>query len=926
MKKSETARGGGSGTPRLAGAATPLMRQYAKIKAQHPDTLLLFRMGDFYETFQQDAHIAAKILGITLTKRGNGAAGNVPLAGFPHHALNLYLPKLLRAGQRVAICEQLEDPKLARGLVKRDVIEVVTPGVAFDGSVVDRKQNNFLAALYFPFPLGDRMETAPADGVIGLAFVDVTTAEFSLGDVPFAQLRDHLSTIGPSEILIAKRDRDLFRRYLQHDVSAVGAEASSTEDKDVVRPGQPGRGPVLTPVDDWVFNFDYAYELLVNQFETQSLKGFGCEGFRAGIVAGGAVLTYLQETQKSRLAYIRGVHPYIVSDAMVLDAATQRNLELVSPLGTEIAEGTLLAILDRTLTPMGSRLLKKWLLRPLRDVVAINRRLDAVEELCTGTGLRGKLREILDEVGDTERLTSRIATGRASPRDVAALKDSLDTLPAIISALENATSPTLCELRGGLAPLPDVTSRIAETIVDDPPAALSDGSVIREGRNTELDGLRTLASSSKQWIADLQQSERARTGIPSLRVGFNSVFGYYIEVTNTHREKIPSDYIRKQTLVNAERYITPALKEYEEKILHAEERIAQLESQLFDELRTFVASFAPQILSDAAFLAELDCYASLAAAAAECSYNRPEVADDLRLEINGGRHPVIERLLPPGDRYIQNDTLVDAEDQQILIITGPNMSGKSSYLRQVGLIVLLAQVGSFVPAESSHVGIVDRIFTRVGASDSITTGESTFLVEMHEAANIVNSATKRSLILLDEVGRGTSTFDGISIAWALTEYLHERVRARTLFATHYHEMNELADLYPRIRNYKVDVQEYGEKVIFLHKVVPGFADHSYGIHVAQMAGLPEEVTMRAKEILANLEQTELSPHGGGAESKGVPKRMGRGRIEPRVVQMTLFELQDDPVREELRKLDLNSVTPIEALNVLASLKKKVEKP
>jgi len=911
------------------------MRQYAKIKAQYPDTLLLFRMGDFYETFERDAQTASEVLGITLTKRGNGAAGDVPLAGFPHHALDTYLPRLLKAGYRVAICEQLEDPKFARGIVKRDVIEVVTPGVTFADSVLAQKRNNYLAALYFPFPLHDQGETAMRNGVVGLAFVDVTTAEFLLGDVPLQELRDHLETIHPSEVLVAKRDHEAVRRllYAGSQVIDSGRELQSDEEKVLEKGAARAHGLPLTftQMDDWVFQFDYAYELLINQFETQSLKGFGCEEHRAGIVAAGAILTYLQETQKSKLAYIRGVRPYIVSDTMVLDVATQRNLELIVPLATDVQDGTLLAVLDRTVTPMGARLLKKWLLRPLRSIEQIEHRLGAVDELVAKPALRKKLREVLRQMGDVERIMSRIATARASPRELVALKNALLLVSDLRSTLSNPpdgmqiSSRALVAIQDHLALLPELTDRIARTIVDSPPPSLSDGGVIRQGVSVELDELRNIASSSKQWIADLQQKERQRTGIPSLRVGYNSVFGYYIEVTHTHQDKIPAEYIRKQTLVNAERYVTPELKEYEEKILHAEERIAALEAQLFEELRSFVASFASTVLADAERVAELDCYLSLAGVAADYHYCRPEIADDLRLEIIGGRHPVIERLLPPGERYVPNDTFCDRDSQQILIVTGPNMSGKSSYLRQVGLIVLLAQIGSFVPAERAHIGIVDRIFTRVGASDSITTGESTFLVEMHEAANIVNSATERSLILLDEVGRGTSTFDGISIAWALTEYLHERVKARTLFATHYHELNELADLYPRIKNYKVDVQEYGDKVIFLHKVAPGFADHSYGIQVAQMAGLPDAITERAKEILRNLEGTELSPHGRSGESRPKLARGRQGRIEPRVVQMTLFEFQDDPLREELRNLNIESMTPLEAFNVLASLKKRAEK-
>ena len=866
--------------------STPVMKQYQQVKAKHPDTILLFRMGDFYETFEEDARTTAKVLGITLTKRGNGAAGEIPLAGFPHHAIDAYLPKLLKAGYRVAICEQLEDPKLAKGIVKRDVTEVLTPGVAFSDKVLEQKQNNYLAAVSLPSPL------AQGNELVGFAFVDVSTAEFSVTEFPLRQLPEQMSVFQPVELLVQKRDCETVESILRGKFRGL-----------------------YSKVDDWVFNVDYTYEILVNHLKTQSLKGFGVEHLKIGIVAAGAVMHYLQETQKANLPHIKKIAPFDTSDYMVLDASTKRNLEITASLSGQ-SDGTLFAVIDRTQTAMGGRLLKAWVNRPLKKLDAIQRRLDAVRELFGGDGVRRDIRIILEQVGDLERLVARIATGRANPRELRQLQRSLSLIPSINAHIGNLSSPTLKEMRGKLDPLEGLVKLIQDAIEDDPPISLSEGGVIKKGYNKELDDLRSIAHSGKDWIARLQSDERQRTGISSLKVGYNNVFGYYIEITNTHKDKIPPDYIRKQTLTNAERYITPELKEYEEKVLHAEEKILALETRIFNEVRLAISEYSGSILEDAHILATMDCYISLADVAVENNYVYPEVDDSLRLEIKEGRHPVIERLLPPGERYTANSTLMDIEENQILIVTGPNMSGKSSYLRQVGLIVLLAQVGSFVPAAEAHIGLVDRIYTRVGASDNIASGESTFLVEMHEAATIVNTATKRSLILLDEVGRGTSTFDGISIAWALTEYLHGRIGAKTLFATHYHELNELADIFPRIKNYKVDVREYGDKVIFLHKVIPGFADHSYGIQVAQMAGLPEEVTDRAKKILRNLEESELNVYSSGRKLKG--------RIPPPDIQMTLFEMKDDKLRDDIRKLDVEKMTPLEALQKLVELQKRIE--
>ena len=863
------------------------MKQYQQVKAKYPDTILLFRMGDFFETFDEDAKITSKVLGIVLTKRGNGASGETPLAGFPHHALDAYLPKLLRAGYRVAVCEQLEDPKYAKGIVKRDVVEVVSPGVAFSDKVLEQKQNNYLAAVALTSPL------AASEDRVGFAFIDVSTGEFGLSEFPLKQLLDQVNNIQPQELLVQKRDLETIKNILGERVRVL-----------------------YSKLDDWVFNADYAYELLINHFNTQSLKGFGIEELHIGTIAAGAVMNYLQETQKANIPHIKKIVPHDVSDYMVLDGSTKRNLEITTSISGQ-PEGTLYSIIDRTLTPMGGRMLKQWINRPLKRIEPIHARLNAVQELVTNESIRHKLREELEQSGDLERLIAKIATGRANPREVIQLKVMLQQIPNLKSLVSNLKDRTLITLNQNLDPLSDLVSTIDKAMAEDPPMALVDGGVIKKGYSTELDDIRELAFGAKDWVARLQQSERERTGISSLKISFNNVFGYYIEVTHTHKNKVPQNYIRKQTLVNAERFITPELKEYEEKILHAEEKILSLETRLFNELRQLIAEHASTIQTDAYEIATLDCFLSLADAAVENKYTCPIVDDSLCIEIKDGRHPVIEKLLPPGEHYTPNDTMLDTGSDQILIITGPNMSGKSSYLRQVGLNVLLAQIGSFVPAAHARIGRVDRIYTRVGASDNIASGESTFLVEMHEAANIINTATERSLILLDEIGRGTSTFDGISIAWSLTEYLHERIGAKTLFATHYHELNELADIFPRIKNYKVDVREYGDKVIFLHKVTPGFADHSYGIQVAQMAGLPEEVTERAKQVLKNLETSELVVRT--KEKKEIAREKRSGDI-----QLTMFEIKDDKLRQELLALDIEHMTPLEAMQALAVLKKKIE--
>jgi DNA mismatch repair protein MutS len=868
------------------------MRQYRKIKAQYPDAIVLFRMGDFYETFEEDAKIAARVLGIALTKRANGAAADVPLAGFPHHALDTYLHKLVRAGYKVAICEQLEDPKLAKGIVKRDVVEVITPGVALTDKLLDNRSNNFVCAIYFK------------DEKVGFAFADVSTGEFYASEVSVNELRNFLDTISPSEILFCKTQKDKVEQAI----------------------GDIQIKPALTKLEDWVFKYDYAFETLTNHFQTQSLKGFGIDDIELGVICAGAVMHYLQETQKTKLIHIKKISRYDTGDYMLLDSATKRNLEIaVSYLG-ETTYGTLFSVIDKTQTPMGARLLKKWVLRPLKKIEPIRKRLEAVKELYENSNLRKNLFEILGEIGDVERLISRIAirshipgtTGRANPKDLINLKESLKKIPKIKSLLSNSSSETLQKIHKLLNPLQEVVDLIENAIVDEPPSTVSDGGVIRDGYNAELDELRFIARSSKEFIANLQQKERERTGIPSLKIDYNSVFGYYIEVTKAHLDKIPEDYIRKQTLVNAERFITPELKEYEEKIFTAEEKISALEAELFNQIREKVSGYTEEIQKNAQLIAMLDCFVSLAEVAVENNYTCPMVDESDVIEIKGGRHPVVEKILPVGEKFVPNDVLLDNGENQILIITGPNMSGKSVFLRQVGLIVLLAQIGSFVPADYARVGIVDRIFTRVGASDNIAGGESTFLVEMHEMANILNNATPKSLILLDEVGRGTSTFDGISIAWAITEYIHENIKAKTIFATHYHELNELAELFPRIKNFKADVKELGDKIIFLHKIVPGYADHSYGIEVAKMAGLPEEVTERAKEILINLEQKELTPQGKG-------KRKISKEILKEKFQISLFEMSDSKLREEILNLDIDNMTPVQALMKLNELKGKIKR-
>ena len=866
---------------------TPLMAQYFRIKEANPDTILLFRVGDFFETFEEDAKTASKVLGITLTKRANGAAEDVPLAGFPHHAIDSYLPKLVRAGYRVAVCEQTENPKFAKGIVKREVVEVVTPGVALSDKLLDHKKNNYLLSVYIK------------DEIAGIAFSDISTGEYFVFEVIESDFLQQIDSIAPSEIVIQKKEKD----YL---IPLIAKNNSSVR---------------ITKLDDWIFNYDYARELLLNQFGTATLKGFGVENLHHGIIASGAVLNYLQDTQKVNLGHLNRLTLYNPSEYMILDSSTKRNLEISYTMQEGNREGSLISILDKTTTAMGGRLLKKWVSAPLRDLEKIQKRLDSVEELLKDKSKRKKIVTELKEVGDLERIISRVCTGRANPREIVALKSSLKKIPSLKEYLSQFKVETLSRIKTGLDSLEKLVDKIQSAIIDNPPAAISEGGIIRNGFSPELDDLREIAFHGKDWIAKLQKSERERTGIPSLKVSFNKVFGYYIDISNAHKDKVPDDYIRRQTLVNSERFITPELKDYEDKILNAEEKIYELESELYDEIRKTAAADAVAIQNNARMIALLDCLISFAECAENYKYTKPEITEGAELEISEGRHPVVERILPPGEKFTPNDCSMTNESEQIIILTGPNMAGKSVYIRQVGLIVLLAQIGSFVPAKRARLGIVDRIFTRVGASDNITSGESTFLVEMQEAANILNNASSKSLILLDEIGRGTSTFDGISIAWAITEYLHDNknVSAKTLFATHYHELNEMADLFPKIKNYKVEVREYDDKVIFLHRVNPGRADHSYGIQVAQMAGLPQFVTNRAKEILTNLESKELTPYEIKKEKL---KRLSSAAEKEN--QISLFEFKDDELRGELKEIEIEKLTPLEALNKLSDLKKKVK--
>ncbi len=861
---------------------TPLMKQYIEIKKQHPDAILLFRVGDFYETFSDDAIIASEILGITLTRRANGAAQFVELAGFPHHALDTYLPKLVRAGKRVAICDQLEDPKTTKKLVKRGITELVTPGITIDDNMLNHKENNFLCAIH------------TADGKhFGIAFLDISTGEFLTSEGTRDDIDKLLSNFSPKEILIERGSRKKFEERF-------------------------GSSFFLFELDDWIFTSDAARDRLLKHFQTKNLKGFGVDHLPLGIIASGAILHYLDITQHSQISHIVALRRIEEDRYVRLDKFTVRSLELIAPMN----EGgkSLLDVLDKTVSPMGSRLLRRWIVFPLKDKKPIENRLDVVENFFREPELKELLEQQLSLIGDLERIISKAAVGRIAPREVVQLKVALTAIEPIREAFLASDNISLKEMGEKLNPCPVIRDRIEREIVPDPPALLNKGGIIRKGVNAELDELREIAYSGKDYLLHIQQRESERTGIPSLKVGFNNVFGYYIEVRNTHKDKVPDDWIRKQTLVNAERYITQELKEYEEKILGAEDKISVIETQLYSSLVESLIEYIPTIQVNANVIARADCLLSFAKVAQENKYIRPEIDESEIIDIKAGRHPVIEKQLPPDEPYISNDVFLDSESQQILIITGPNMAGKSALLRQTALIVIMAQIGSFVPAESAKIGLVDKIFTRVGASDNISLGESTFMVEMNEAANILNNISQRSLVLFDELGRGTSTYDGISIAWAIVEYLHEhpRAHAKTLFATHYHELNEMEKSFKRIRNFNVSVKEVDNNVIFLRKLQPGGSEHSFGIHVAQMAGMPQSITKRAQAILKQME-SENRKHGIKKPIDDfIEKREG--------YQLSFFQL-DDPVlsqiRDELLHLDVNNLTPIEALNKLNEIKKIV---
>ncbi|WP_423129001.1 DNA mismatch repair protein MutS [Gaoshiqia sp. Z1-71] len=857
------------------------MKQYYAIKDKHPDAVLLFRVGDFYETFGEDAIKAAEILGITLTRRANGAASFVELAGFPYHALDTYLPKLVRAGQRVAICEQLEDPKMTKTIVKRGITELVTPGLSINDQILEHRENNFLASVHFDRKMG------------GVAFLDISTGEFLIAEGSFEYIDKLLNSFKPKEVLYQKGKGNDF-------VALFG-----------------GKFYTYT-MDDWVYHEDAAVDRLLRHFQTKSLKGYGVHELNYGVIAAGAVLHYLDLTQHHQVQHITALSRIEEDKYVWLDRFTIRNLEL---FGT-INEGakTLVQVLDKTISPMGSRLLKRWIALPLKEIAAINDRQSVVEYFVSHPDEKELLEDHIRQIGDLERIISKVAVGRVNPRDVVQLKNALTAIEPIKTYAAGTKHEVLNRFAEQLNPCTSIRDRIDREITNDPPVLLNRGGVIKPGISDELDDLRKIAYSGKDYLAQMQERESERTGIPSLKISFNNVFGYYIEVRNTHKEKVPEDWIRKQTLVSAERYITEELKEYENKILGAEEKILSLEARIFNDLVIALSEYIQAVQLNAAVIAKLDCLLSFAGSAVKNNYTRPLITDSKNIDIREGRHPVIEQQLPVGESYIANDVLLDQEEQQVIIITGPNMAGKSALLRQTALIVLMAQIGSFVPAASAEIGYVDKIFTRVGASDNISLGESTFMVEMNEAASILNNVSDRSLILLDELGRGTSTYDGISIAWSIVEYIHEHAhaRAKTLFATHYHELNEMEKSFGRVKNYNVSVKDVGNKVIFLRKLVRGGSNHSFGIHVARMAGMPPSVVKRADEILVQLEgdnrrDSLAKPLDGMAE-----KREG--------FQLSFFQM-DDPVlksiRDEIRNLDINNLTPIEALNKLNEIKKLI---
>ncbi len=891
---------------------TPLMKQYNTIKGKYPDALLLFRVGDFYETFGADAVKAANILGIVLTKRANGSASFIELAGFPYHSLDTYLPKLVRAGQRVAICDQLEDPKLTKTIVKRGVTELVTPGVSYNDKVLDHKANNFLASVY----LGDKIS--------GVSFLDVSTGEFLVAEGNLEYIDKLLQSFRPSEVLFQKNKKKLFVETFGEKFYMYGLE-------------------------DWAFTSEFGNELLLKHFGTKSLKGFGVENLAHGIIAAGSVLHYLADTAHDKVKHISTISRIEEEKYVWLDRFTIRNLELFGSYNENAK--TLIDVIDKTVSPMGSRMLKRWLALPLKDKAPIEERLDVVDHFLSLPEMQINIIEQLKLIGDLERIISKVATARISPKEVVQLKRALSAIEPIKIACESSKNKSLQKIAEQLNPCKSVIERIEKEITADPPYLVAKGNVIADGVNAELDDLRKISYSGKDYLLQIQQRESERTGISSLKVAFNNVFGYYLEVTNTHKDKVPSDWMRKQTLTNAERYITPELKEYEEKILGAEEKILSLEVKLYNELVISLMDYIPVIQLNASLIARLDCLISFATIAQKNNYVRPHIFENNILDIKDGRHPVIEKQLPVGEEYIANDVYLDNDKQQIIIITGPNMSGKSALLRQTALIVLMAQMGSFVPAKHANLGLVDKIFTRVGASDNISSGESTFMVEMNETASILNNLSNRSLILLDEIGRGTSTYDGISIAWAIAEYIHENpsAKAKTLFATHYHELNEMTKTMHRIKNFNVSVKEVGNKVLFMRKLVPGGSEHSFGIHVAKMAGMPKKVLDRANQILAQLEGergTKNTNEELGNENKklAVGSRQlateksainDRNGWQPTAnnkqpttndLQLSFFQLNDpvlENIKEELQKTDINILTPVEALMKLNEIKKMI---
>ena len=863
---------------------TPLMKQYNSIKAKYPDAMLLFRVGDFYETFGDDAIKASKILGIVLTRRANGAASYVELAGFPHHALDTYLPKLVRSGLRVAICEQLEDPKLTKKIVKRGVTELVTPGVSYNDKILDHRENNFLAAIHLQ------------PNTSGISFLDVSTGEFYLAEGSKDYIDKLLQAFQPSEVIVQKSKRHRFAELF-------------------------GDKLYINTFEDWVFTHDFAHELLVRHFKTVGLKGFGIEEQNQGIVAAGAALHYLAETHHDKTDHISKISRIEEDHYVWLDKFTIRNLELVHSVNENAA--TLLNVMDKTISPMGSRMMKRWIVLPLKNRKPIEERHEMVGFFLAHPEMVELLGRLIKVIGDLERLISKVAVRRVNPREVVQLKRALDALVPIKDALEKSGNASLQRIAEQLNPCSLISARIEKELQAEPPVQVQKGGVIAHGVNPDLDELRSLLNSGKDYLVQIQQREIQNTGIPSLKIGYNNVFGYYLEVTNTHKNKVPPEWHRKQTLVSGERYITEELKEYEQKILGAEEKILALEQRLFDDLVLGLAEYIQPVQLNASLVARLDCLLSFAAIALEYNYARPVMNDSWAIDIRDGRHPVIEKHMPAGEEYIPNDVYLDHESQQILIITGPNMSGKSALLRQTALIVLMAQAGSFVPAKSATLGVVDKVFTRVGASDNISSGESTFMVEMNETASILNNISSRSLILLDEIGRGTSTYDGISIAWAIAEYLHEHplFNPKILFATHYHELNEMAASFRRIKNFHVAVKEIGNKVIFLRKLTPGGSEHSFGIHVARMAGIPSTVIERANQLLAQLEQSHGHETLTGKSGK-------KGKPAKDQYQLSFIQLNDpllEQIREDILNIDINTLTPVEALMKLNEIKKLIGK-